>query len=105
MTENASNIIQAANRFERQSGTALQKSLHSGGGGGTCDGMEQRIGRLEIKMDKVEDRLTSIEVLLARIDAKIDSKVDYKWLTVYVLGIIAVIMRSEISAWIAGVAS
>jgi flavin reductase (DIM6/NTAB) family NADH-FMN oxidoreductase RutF len=77
--------------------------LKSGGGGGTSDGMEQRIGRLETKMDGVEGRLTSIEVALARIEAKLDSKVDYKWLTIYVLGIVAVIMRNEIaSLFVAG---
>lgn len=75
--------------------------LKNSDGGGTFDGMEARVARLETKMDKVEDRLNSIEVLLARIDAKLDSKIDYKWLTVYVLGIIAVVMRNEIAAWIA----
>lgn len=72
--------------------------MKGGGGDGTFDGMEQRIGRLETKMDSVEGRLTSIEVALARIEAKLDSKIDYKWLTVYVLGIVAVIMRNEIAA-------
>ncbi|MDD9738453.1 hypothetical protein PVW47_01525 [Marinovum sp. SP66] len=64
--------------------------------------MEQRLGRLESKMDKVDDRLVSIETALARIDAKLDAKIDYKWLTVYVLGIVAVIMRSEIAAFLSG---
>ena len=73
--------------------------LKRGGGGGTYDSMEARVARLEGKLDRVEDRLSSIEVMLARIDAKLDSKVDYKWLTVYVLGIVAVIMRSEIASF------
>ncbi len=81
------------------------ENLPKGGGGGTYDGMEARVARLETKMDKVEERLTSIEVLLARIDAKLDSKIDYKWLTVYVLGIIAVIMRNEISTWLGSIGS
>lgn len=60
--------------------------------------MEQRIGRLEGQMDRVLSELTDIKVSIGRIDAKLDSKVDYKWLTVYVLGIVAVIMRTEIAA-------
>ncbi|MDE4274736.1 hypothetical protein PXK58_09005 [Phaeobacter gallaeciensis] len=48
--------------------------LKSGDGGGTFDGMEARVTRLEDKMDKVDGRLTSIEVTLARIEEKLDSK-------------------------------
>ena len=72
--------------------------MKGGSGGGTFGPMEARVSRIEDKMDRVEDRLTTIEVTLARIDAKLDSKVDYKWLTIYVLGIAAVIMRSEIAS-------
>ncbi|MFV1644913.1 hypothetical protein VWZ82_12895 [Phaeobacter sp. JH20_41] len=86
-----------------------ESTLKSGSGGGTFDGMEARVSRLESQVDKVEERLTSIEVTLARIEAKLDgkvdtiiatlrSKIDYKWITVYFLGIVAVILRSEIAA-------
>ncbi|MDE4272979.1 hypothetical protein [Phaeobacter gallaeciensis] len=36
--------------------------------------MEARVSRLEGKADRLEDRLTSIEVTLARIEEKLDSK-------------------------------
>lgn len=48
--------------------------LKKGGGGGTFDGMEHRVEKLEAKMDKVEDRLTSIDTTLALINEKLDSK-------------------------------
>lgn len=69
---------------------------------GRMDRLEAQVGRLENRMDKVSDHLNSIEVTLATINAKLDAKIDYKWLTVYVLGIVAVIMRSEIAAFFAG---
>ena len=58
--------------------------------------IEQRVGRLESQMDRALSDLTDIKVAIARVDAKLDSKVDYKWLTVYILGIAAVILREEI---------
>lgn len=85
--------------------TGLRGRSGGSGGGGMndrIDRLETQVGRLEGKMDKVNERLTSIEVTLATISAKLDSKVDYKWLTIYVLGIVAVIMRSEIAAFFAG---
>jgi len=56
---------------------------------------------MEQRVTKLEQDLSEIRVTLARIDAKLDSKIDYKWLTIYVLGIVAVIMRSEIAAFLA----
>lgn len=76
--------------------------LKSGGGGGTFDGMEDRIKNLEDDMREVKRDLTDIKVSLAEISAKLDAKIDYKWLTIYVLGIVAVIMRNEIVAWLSG---
>jgi len=64
---------------------------HSGGGGGGSDMLENRVA-------KIETDLTDIKVELAKISTKLDAKIDYKWLTVYVLGIVAVIMRAEIAA-------
>jgi len=61
--------------------------------------MEARVSRLEGKIDKVEERLTSIEVSLARIDTKLDSKIDYKWLSIYILGLAALVLRQEILAF------
>lgn len=73
--------------------------LKSGGGGGTFDGMEARVGQLERSVDRIQTDVTDIRVSLARIEAKLDSKVDYKWLTIYVLGIVAVVLRNEIMAF------
>ena len=72
-----------------------ERSKSGGGDGGDNDMLEKRVG-------KIESDLTDIKVELAKISAKLDSKVDYKWLTIYVLGIVAVIMRSEIAAFFAG---
>jgi len=77
---------------------ATVQSLHSGPGGPYDGDMERRITRLEDDMREVKSDLTGIKVQLAKIDAKLDSKIDYKWLTIYVLGIIAVVLRNEIAA-------
>ena len=47
----------------------------------------------------VRDDMSAVKVHLATIAAKLDSKIDYKWMTIYVLGIVAVIMRDEIVGW------
>src|SRR5690606_15839716 len=43
----------------------------------------------EVKSDlrSLRDSMSKIEVQLATISAKLDSKIDYKWMTIYVLGI------------------
>lgn len=73
-------------------------------GGGLPPGgyhmLEMRVSNLESDMRQVRNDLNDIKVELAKISAKLDSKIDYKWLTVYVLGIVAVIMRSEIAAYL-----
>jgi hypothetical protein len=68
--------------------------------------MEQRVKRLEddmkdmrADMRAVRDDMSAVKVHLATIAAKLDSKIDYKWMTIYVLGIVAVIMRDEIVGW------
>lgn len=55
----------------------------------------------EVKSDlrSLRDSMSKIEVQLATISAKLDSKIDYKWMTIYVLGIVAVIMREEVISW------
>jgi hypothetical protein len=70
-----------------------------GGGDGPYDGdMEARVNRLEGRMDAVNDRLSSIEVTLARMEGKLDAKIDYKWTLAAVFGICALILRSEIAS-------
>ena len=68
--------------------------------------MLPRIERLEDDMREVKADLKSlgrdmsdIKTQLAVISAKLDGKIDYKWMSIYVLGIVAVIMREEIVGW------
>jgi hypothetical protein len=76
------------------------------GGGGDMSDLTHRVTRVEddlkeLRLDvkSIKTDLSDIKVSLARIDAKLDAKVDYKWLTIYVLGIVAVVLRSEIIAF------
>lgn len=90
------NIVDLNGRNEELQGRL--ERLQGGGGGPYDTDMEKRVEKLEASIDKVSERLTAIEVSLARIDTKLDSKIDYKWLAVYVFGIIAVVLRSEIAS-------
>lgn len=47
-------------------------SLPSGGGPPYDGGMEQRVSKLEDKMDKVQDTLSDIRVILARMEGRFD---------------------------------
>jgi hypothetical protein len=60
--------------------------------------MEFRIKPLEDGMAEIRRDLTDIKVTLAEIKTELRHKIDYKWLTIYVLGIIAVVLREEIAA-------
>lgn len=64
--------------------------------------LEHRIGNLETDMREVKKDLTEIRVVLARIEAELGHKVSYKWLALYVLGLAAIILRSEIAALFSG---
>ncbi|WP_449044176.1 hypothetical protein [Paracoccus versutus] len=94
-------------------GTAPHPQKRKEGGEPPGGNMEPRIAKLEAQMDAARDDLRSLKAAceslkdsasdlktaIARIDAKMDSKIDYKWMTIYVLGIVAVIMREEIIGW------
>lgn len=74
--------------------------------------MEPRIAKLEAQMEAARADLGDlkrdmgglraevgdIKVVLARIETALTSKIDYKWLTIYVMGIVALILREEIAA-------
>ena len=92
--------------------------LHGGGGGGSLGGdggdggMNERIAKLEANVGHIQTDISQlrsefsglrsdigdVRSTLAAISAKLDSKVDYKWLTIYIMGIVAVILREEIAA-------
>lgn len=87
-----------SNVVDHPSSDELRKRIEllpKGSGGPYDGGMEQRVASLEKDM-------TDVKVALARIEAKLDSKIDYKWLTVYVLGLAAVILRAEIASLFTG---
>lgn len=71
-------------------------NLKSGDGGGTYDGMGPRIDALEKRMNRVEDKLDRIAETVARIEGKLDAKVDYKWALAITTAVILVILRAEI---------
>lgn len=98
----ASNIVEATARFARHSERSLAnfsaEHHNTGDGGGGPPGGND----LERRVDKLDNDMVDIKVALARIEAKLDGKVDYKWLTVYVLGIAALILREEIARLFTG---
>ncbi len=52
----------------------MDESLKSGGGGGTFDGMEARIAKLEAKSEAFEKRFDNIDAQLTRIEDKIPTE-------------------------------
>jgi len=79
------------------------KGLKTGGGSGTFNGMEIRLDHLEKRMDRVEDKLDVLTVMVARIEGKLDAKVDYKWALAITTAIILIMLRAEIFAMIAAI--
>ncbi|KPU83770.1 hypothetical protein JI58_07615 [Marinosulfonomonas sp. PRT-SC04] len=78
--------------------------LKKGGGDGTFDGMEPRIAKLEAHAEHAQSDLADlkvsvkdIQITLARMEGILESKISYKWAFVYLAGIAALIMRSEIA--------
>lgn len=47
------------------------QDLKGSGGGGTSDGMEARVNRLEDRLDKLGDRLGKVEVNLATLTERV----------------------------------
>lgn len=77
---------------------ARQRGDGSGGGGD----MEARFSRVEGELNDLRKDMTEVKVTLARIEATLSSKVDYKWMTAYVLGIAALVLREEIARLFGG---
>lgn len=68
---NVSTTLQRLIALEGQIGRENLGASQSGGGGGTFDGMSERVGKLEIRADGVERRLDSIDSKLDRIDGSL----------------------------------
>ena len=93
---------------------SLPSSHFSHGSGGGGSDLESRVSVLENNVEHIKAGITDvksdirdiksdmvdIKVMLATNSAKLDDKVGYKWMVLYVLGIIAVILRSEIAAFL-----
>ncbi|UZD70894.1 hypothetical protein [Brucella sp. JSBI001] len=63
------------------------RSLKSGGGGGTFDGMEARVSKLESLAEDTRSTLESIQRQLARIDTKLDGKPDQGWIITLIIAV------------------
>lgn len=68
--------------------------------------MEARVSSLEVKTDRLisdvaelRSDMGDVKSTLARIEGKLDSKVDWKWATGIVAALMLVILRNEIMAF------
>jgi hypothetical protein len=68
--------------------------LQSSSGGGTIDGMEDRIVKLEAIAEETRSALNTVLGQLARIDAKLDSKPDQGWIINVVCIILGVVLAA-----------
>jgi len=59
--------------LQQQNQTLLQevKRLKTGGGGGTSDGMDVRVSRLESQVDKLDAHVTDMKVSLATLTERV----------------------------------
>jgi len=78
--------------------TESRQPLQKGGGGDNFDGMEKRIDKLDAAVDSLRKDLTDIKVMLARMEADLSHKIDYKWMSAYVIGLAMLMLREEIAA-------
>lgn len=77
-------------QMQRDRGIALDNAaaLKGGGGGGTYDGMENRVSKLEANVDGIKDKLSDIRVLLASIDER-TKHMPTRWDVVLILAAMA----------------
>ncbi|RMC31582.1 hypothetical protein [Paracoccus alkanivorans] len=94
--------------------TEQNEALQDRGGRRAFDEMEEGIRSLEIQVTKALDntsglkpdmsstakRLSDISTQLASLNGKLDGKVGYAMLSIYAFGIVAVVMRNEIMAFL-----
>lgn len=58
-------------RNENDKLTQENEALKGGGGGGTFDGMESRVNRIESRLDTVGDRVGKVETTLATLTERV----------------------------------
>lgn len=70
-TLNEIRALQEELRLQKEALARTERTIAGSGGGGTYDGMSERLGKLEVRADGVERRLDSIDGKLDRIDGAI----------------------------------
>src|SRR3546814_9899988 len=83
-------------RKERGRDLEQAQTLQSGGGGGTYDGMEARVAKLESGVDEIKKSLTDIRVTLASIDER-TKQMATKWDVVLILGAMAALIGGVVA--------
>ncbi len=80
--------------FVRRQNADLQRSLerlNSSGGGGTFDGMESRVTRLEQRTDKLSDDVSNIRVDLATLIERVAHLPSKAYIGICLMGMLAAI--------------
>ncbi|MDR7102965.1 hypothetical protein [Croceicoccus sp. BE223] len=69
----------------------VESHLNNGDGGGTYDGMEARVNRLEERLDRLIDRTGSVEVNLATMSERISHLPSKTYIDTRLAGMLAAI--------------
>ncbi|QDH17440.1 hypothetical protein [Swingsia samuiensis] len=76
--KNPSNVIHLNDSLITTSRYKEKETISGDGGGGGMSDLPRRVGVLETKMDKVQETLSSIQVILAKIEIKLENNVATK---------------------------
>lgn len=68
-------------RLRVVAGTESGAGLNGGNGGGTFDGMEERVAKLEDKVDKLSESVGNVRERLVAVETKIDALPTKDWIT------------------------
>ena len=71
--------------------SSLDEGLKSGGGGGTFDEMEARVKNLEDRMDRIEPKLDSLNLAVARMEGEMKRLPGYPGLFVICAALVGVV--------------
>lgn len=98
MSDNKLHDLTGQDRTLADYQNALDQNLKSGGGGGTFDGMEPRIARLEAHMEHVQADLVvlktdmgAVKDRLARLEVKVDHLPSKGFIVTALIAMLAVI--------------